>query len=218
MKIDGKTKQAILRDLLNGIAVCTIVSKYPGVGVETINRIADQLEIPRRRRRKFVSEQEDAEVKRLYSEGLSTREIADQLGMAMDTVRQHKYRKPKGPQPTTSNPAPREWLKEFRESAKMTMQQVADKIGISRQYYHMIERGLSQKDMDITLAVKLAEIFSVDVETILDKEQELAENKPQEIEEASETETHDTRREIALILAEALEVTAEYLRGIAREE
>ena len=50
------------------------------------------------------------------------------------------------------------------------MQDVADKIGISRQYYQMIENGERQKKMDITLVKSIADIFGVTLETIINNE------------------------------------------------
>lgn len=67
----------------------------------------------------------------------------------------------------------RKYLKELREQHKMTMETVANKIGISRQYYHKIESGERQKKMDITLVVALANVFSVSVEYIINNENSL---------------------------------------------
>jgi transcriptional regulator with XRE-family HTH domain len=52
----------------------------------------------------------------------------------------------------------------------MTMQEVADKIGISRQYYQMIECGERQKNMDITLVKSLSDVLGVPIEIIFDAE------------------------------------------------
>lgn len=68
----------------------------------------------------------------------------------------------------------REYLKKLRESNGYTMQYVADRIGISKQYYQRIEVGDRQKNMDITLAVKLSEIFGVTIENIIKNEKELS--------------------------------------------
>lgn len=68
----------------------------------------------------------------------------------------------------------RQYLIEFREKANESQQDVADAVGISRQYYSFIEAGLRQKRMDVTLAVKLAHHFSVDVGEIIKHEDALA--------------------------------------------
>lgn len=64
----------------------------------------------------------------------------------------------------------REYLKRMREEKGLSMQDVADKIGISRQYYQMIENGERQKKMDITLVKSIADIFGVTLETIINNE------------------------------------------------
>lgn len=64
----------------------------------------------------------------------------------------------------------REYLKSMREAQGLTLQDIADKIGISRQYYQLIESGERQKKMDITLVTKIAGIFNVSPETIIEYE------------------------------------------------
>lgn len=65
----------------------------------------------------------------------------------------------------------REYLKALRDSNNMTMQEAADKIGISRQYYQFIESGERQKKMDITLVKRLADAFNAPLEEIISEEQ-----------------------------------------------
>ena len=67
----------------------------------------------------------------------------------------------------------RQWLKELRESSGQTQPQIADKIGITRQYYQQIEAGDRQQKMDITLSVKLSELFGISISEIAAKEIEL---------------------------------------------
>lgn len=50
-----------------------------------------------------------------------------------------------------------EKLKKTREVAKLTYQQVADEIGISKEYYWMIENG--KRGLTYPLAVKIAAVF-----------------------------------------------------------
>lgn len=68
----------------------------------------------------------------------------------------------------------REYLKDIRISREMSQQDVADSLSVSRQYYNLIENGDRQKNMDISLAAKLAEIFGVPVEKIIAEEEKLA--------------------------------------------
>lgn len=62
------------------------------------------------------------------------------------------------------------YLKALRESSGMSQQEVADKIGISKQYYQMIESGERQKKMDITLVKSLASVFGLSIEEICNHE------------------------------------------------
>lgn len=82
----------------------------------------------------------------------------------------------------------REYLKLLRESRNMTMQYVADKIGISRQYYQQIEAGERQKKMDITLLTKLSDLFCISLVDIVEKEKSLhlGDNCPDEGENKEE--------------------------------
>lgn len=68
----------------------------------------------------------------------------------------------------------REYLKKLREEHGYSMQAVADKIGISKQYYQRIEVGDRQQNMDITLAVKLSEIFGISIQSIIEYEKQLS--------------------------------------------
>ena len=67
---------------------------------------------------------------------------------------------------------PREYLRELREQNNMSMQVVADRIGISRQYYQLIEAGERQKKMDITLVLALSNLFGISAEQINTHEKE----------------------------------------------
>lgn len=69
----------------------------------------------------------------------------------------------------------REWLKNLRESKQMTQQSVADLLGISKQYYQLIEAHERQKKMDITLITKIADIFNVSLNEIVQQEKALTE-------------------------------------------
>lgn len=65
----------------------------------------------------------------------------------------------------------REYLKKLRKEKGYTMQVTADKLGISKQYYQSIEVGKRQQNMDITLAVKLSDIFGISIQTLIEEEQ-----------------------------------------------
>ena len=64
----------------------------------------------------------------------------------------------------------REWLKELREKNNLTQQNVAERSGVTQQYYSLIENGERQADMSLSMARKLADIFGVPIEKILEKE------------------------------------------------
>lgn len=60
----------------------------------------------------------------------------------------------------------REWLKEKRQAAGLTMAQMAEKIGVTESSYSKIEAGERQKRMDIEIARLLASAFGVTVDDI----------------------------------------------------
>lgn len=64
----------------------------------------------------------------------------------------------------------REYLKELRENKGESQQSVAEKIGVTRQYYQLIESGERQSKMTIEMAKKLAAAFEVPIDTILKNE------------------------------------------------
>ena len=61
----------------------------------------------------------------------------------------------------------RDYLVQLRAEKGFSQQDVADKLGITRQYYQMIETGERQKHLDLSLAGGLAVLLGV---TILDIE------------------------------------------------
>ena len=65
----------------------------------------------------------------------------------------------------------REYLIELRKQRNESQQDVADDIGVSRQYYALIETGERQKRMDITLLTELARHFKVPVSDFVSLEQ-----------------------------------------------
>lgn len=65
----------------------------------------------------------------------------------------------------------REYLVDYRKKRKETQQSVAKALGVSRQYYNMIETGERQRRMDMLLITGLANHFGVKVSTIVNHEQ-----------------------------------------------
>ncbi len=61
----------------------------------------------------------------------------------------------------------RDYFVRLREEKGLSQQNVADKLGISRQYYQMIETGDRQKKMDLSIAGGLASILGVSLMEIL---------------------------------------------------
>lgn len=67
----------------------------------------------------------------------------------------------------------RNYLKSLREAGNKSQQNVADKIGITRQYYSSIENGDRQTDMSLSIMQKLAEAFNVPLEYIVEQESKM---------------------------------------------
>ena len=67
----------------------------------------------------------------------------------------------------------RKWLKNLRIEHKISQQFVADKLKISQNYYANIENGERQKDLDLSMATKLAKIFDVSIDWIIAEEEKL---------------------------------------------
>lgn len=57
-----------------------------------------------------------------------------------------------------------EKLREFRLNEGLTFQQVADKVGISKEYYWMIENG--KRRLSYELSVKIAKVFKTNPDEI----------------------------------------------------
>lgn len=53
----------------------------------------------------------------------------------------------------------RDWLKKLRGT--MTTTEIARRLGVTQQYYSLIESGERQKKMDIQTCVNLANIFGI---------------------------------------------------------
>ena len=57
----------------------------------------------------------------------------------------------------------REYLKKLREEKGGSQEAIAKEIGVCQQFYSMIEQGKRQKDLDLSLALKIANVFDVSV-------------------------------------------------------
>lgn len=64
----------------------------------------------------------------------------------------------------------RTWLREARKSKGYTAAVLAEALCISESYYSMIENGLRQVPMDITLAAKLEALLDIPMSQIVQNE------------------------------------------------
>ena len=64
----------------------------------------------------------------------------------------------------------REYLKELRKKQNLTQIKIAEKMEIAPSYYTMIETGERQTDMGLSIIQKLADIYDVSVEWIIEQE------------------------------------------------
>lgn len=55
----------------------------------------------------------------------------------------------------------RDWMKETRTKKGLTQQFVADKLGITKQYYQQIEDGKRQVDLSTSLVLSLSNVFEI---------------------------------------------------------
>ena len=67
----------------------------------------------------------------------------------------------------------RVWLKKLRNEKKLTQQDIADLTEMSLSNFNLIENGERQKDLDLSLVVKLADILDVSVNYIIEEEEKL---------------------------------------------
>lgn len=70
----------------------------------------------------------------------------------------------------------REWLLDARTERKMTMKDLAEKLGISESYYCMIEKGERQKKMDLWLMGAISTALDIPPADIIEKEVHDAKN------------------------------------------
>jgi transcriptional regulator with XRE-family HTH domain len=67
----------------------------------------------------------------------------------------------------------REYLVNLRKERNESQQDVADAIGITRQYYAMIEAGQRQKKLDVMMITLLSNHFGISVTEIIAQESTL---------------------------------------------
>lgn len=71
----------------------------------------------------------------------------------------------------------RQYLVDLRLQHGLSQQDVANRLGISRQYYQMIENGERQKHLALSLASSFAVLYGVSVMDIERHEAELAQRE-----------------------------------------
>ncbi len=67
----------------------------------------------------------------------------------------------------------REYLKLLRKSKALTQTDVAIFLGLSQNYYSSIENGERQKDLDLSILIKLSKLFNVSIDYIISEEEKL---------------------------------------------
>ena len=71
----------------------------------------------------------------------------------------------------------REYLKRIREEKGLTQQYIAEKLGISQNYYCDIENGVRQKELKVNILTKLSQVMNVPIETLVSEEIALSQGK-----------------------------------------
>ena len=64
----------------------------------------------------------------------------------------------------------RNWLRDARIKRGISQEYVSKEIGVSRAHYTRIENGYRQQKMTIEMAQKLAKVFDISIDTILQNE------------------------------------------------
>lgn len=66
----------------------------------------------------------------------------------------------------------RKWLRVLRENKGLSQTNMAEKLGLSRQGYSNIESGKRQADLNLSITSKLANIFGISIDEIVQMEKE----------------------------------------------
>lgn len=69
----------------------------------------------------------------------------------------------------------RTWLKKLRGEKSYTQDFVAQKLGMNQNTYSRLEKGIYRKDMTISIASKLSDLFNIPLSTIRNYEEKLVE-------------------------------------------
>ena len=69
----------------------------------------------------------------------------------------------------------REYLKTLHAETGISQIEASQKLDVSESYYSLILSGERQKDLDLSLALKLAKIFGVSIDFIIAEEGKLKE-------------------------------------------
>ena len=68
----------------------------------------------------------------------------------------------------------REYLKNMRTNKSATQDDVAAALNMSQNHYSQIENGIKQKDINLSLLIKLSDYFEVDLDYLIEQEKALA--------------------------------------------
>ena len=68
----------------------------------------------------------------------------------------------------------RAWLRKLRDEAEITQEQIAEKLNISQNHYSSIENGKRRSDLNLSLMIKISELFGLTLEQIAELEKEKA--------------------------------------------
>ena len=64
----------------------------------------------------------------------------------------------------------REYLKNIRVKKSVTQEEVAFALNMSQNHYSQIENGIKQRDMNLSLLIKLSDYFEVDLGYLIEQE------------------------------------------------
>lgn len=68
----------------------------------------------------------------------------------------------------------RNWLKNLRDKNNMTQIETAKKLGLKQSFYSKIENGERKLDLNLSLMIKISELFGLALEEIAELEKEKA--------------------------------------------
>ena len=71
----------------------------------------------------------------------------------------------------------RNWLKNLRKENDLNLREMAELMGISRQYYSYIEKGERLPDLTFSMVIKLSELFGISLNDIKDFEEKEPQNE-----------------------------------------